>query len=266
MILYKITNKIDGKIYIGQTVRSMRERWLQHCRQKDCRYLGNAIKKYGKDAFEVKILTRCNNIQEMNHREEYYIKLFNTIAPNGYNLLHGGNNRRHHEETKKKLKKAITGHRHSDQTKIKMSIAQKGKHHTEITKIKMRKPRSDEFRKNLSLLKKGKSLSEYHKSRIRENHWSKKGLPGNRKGVILCEEIRRKMSTSHKGHIISEETRAKISKAFDSKKIKIQCIETGEVFESQSLAARKLNLNLRGICNTVKGVRKTVNGYSFRKV
>ena len=118
MIVYKITNKITGKSYIGQTVSSLSKRWSDHnSSKKNCTYLKRSIEKYGKNAFQIKILVRCNNIEEMNHREQYYIKLFNTLAPNGYNLESGGNNKRLHEETK----------------------------------LKMRKPKSEEHKKNMKL-------------------------------------------------------------------------------------------------------------------
>src|SRR5271166_6524834 len=93
MIVYKITNKINGKAYIGQTTQPMELRWLDHCKKGHALY--NAIKKYGKEAFELRILAKCNTMEEMNHREVYYIKLFNTLAPNGYNLKNGGNNKKY---------------------------------------------------------------------------------------------------------------------------------------------------------------------------
>src|SRR5580704_3159657 len=98
MIVYKITNKINEKSYIGQTIGPIEKRWNSHC-SKQKRGHGifyRAIAKYGKENFEIKILARCNSIQEMNHREVYYIKLFNTLAPNGYNLDTGGKNKKAH--------------------------------------------------------------------------------------------------------------------------------------------------------------------------
>jgi len=113
MIVYKITNRITGAQYIGQTVKTIKKRWIHHCTPKStCRYLASAIKKYGSDNFEVTVLTRCNSLEEMNHREQYYIKLFNTLAPNGYNLTTGGGNSRPTQEVIDRRRKSIIGPKH----------------------------------------------------------------------------------------------------------------------------------------------------------
>ncbi len=104
MIVYKITNKINGSRYIGQTMGSLEKRWKAHCRPSSgCLILKNAIQKYGKDNFTIEVVSRCCSLQELNHREAYYIKLFNTLSPNGYNLLTGGTSRRPSELTRSKM-------------------------------------------------------------------------------------------------------------------------------------------------------------------
>lgn len=133
MVVYKITNLINGKSYIGQTVKSLKDRWIAHCTPKSgCLYLSNAIKKYGAEAFEIKVLARCNSLEEMNHREAYYINIFNTLVPNGYNLMTGGGNSRPSEFVKIKRSKSriiyeLSGKRKpvSAQTRLKLSIAGK---------------------------------------------------------------------------------------------------------------------------------------------
>lgn len=113
MIVYKITNKIDSKSYIGQTVKSLEKRWVHHCTPSSgCRYLSGAIQKYGKENFEVKVLARCMSVEEMNHREQYYIQLFATLSPNGYNLMTGGGNSKPSKETVDRRRKAISGPNH----------------------------------------------------------------------------------------------------------------------------------------------------------
>ena len=52
-IIYKITNRINGKVYIGQTRMSLNVRWWHHCNRKDCPALHHAIKKYGAENFTV---------------------------------------------------------------------------------------------------------------------------------------------------------------------------------------------------------------------
>lgn len=104
MIIYKITNKINNKIYIGQTVTSLAARW--YCHVHDSKRVAshpfyNAIKKYGKENFNIEEIGGANNITELNYQEWLLIHKHNTLWPNGYNLKEGGKNKG------KKLKHAI---------------------------------------------------------------------------------------------------------------------------------------------------------------
>ena len=89
--IYKITNKINNKSYIGQSVHIER-RWMEHCLPSANSLIGNAIKKYGKDNFNFEVLENCF-IEELNDLEEYYIHQYNTITPFGYNVLNYQNGR-----------------------------------------------------------------------------------------------------------------------------------------------------------------------------
>ena len=104
--IYLITNKIDGKKYVGQTIgKDIYERWKGHLKKSsNCRYLKHALEKYGKDNF--KIICICFDENCNNYEQEYMIK-FNTLVPNGYNLRQAGNNGFHNEETKKKIGESI---------------------------------------------------------------------------------------------------------------------------------------------------------------
>jgi hypothetical protein len=119
-IIYKITNKKTGKMYIGQTMshkmnngkyRPFEEvgRFKQHIsdalkntKKKQCSYLNNSIRKYGKDAFEVELLEYCLP-SEKNNAEIENIERYNTVFPNGYNLTKGGRQCEILPEQKKKL-------------------------------------------------------------------------------------------------------------------------------------------------------------------
>lgn len=82
--IYKITNLINGKSYIGQSIHIER-RWEEHCRPSTNSMIANAIKKYGKENFQFTILTECN-IEDLNRLESYWINKENTITPYGYNV------------------------------------------------------------------------------------------------------------------------------------------------------------------------------------
>lgn len=83
-IIYKITNKVNGKSYIGQTRYTLEFRWRQHQHKKDNTYFHNAIKKYGVDNFTLEILEECD-VENLSSREIFYIAKYNTFS-NGYNL------------------------------------------------------------------------------------------------------------------------------------------------------------------------------------
>lgn len=92
MFIYKITNLINGKIYIGQTTRSVEERWKQHCKPSNkCKLLSLAIKKYGKQNFIIEEIVTVLNKDHINEIEKICIKQFNSISPKGYNIVEGGN-------------------------------------------------------------------------------------------------------------------------------------------------------------------------------
>jgi len=106
MFIYKITNKINGKIYIGQTSRNIKERWYSHCNRKDSiAPLTSAIKKYGKQNFDLEIIEKVKISKQLDIREKFWIKEFNSLAPNGYNLFDGGNK---HKKASSKLRKKLS--------------------------------------------------------------------------------------------------------------------------------------------------------------
>ena len=93
MIIYKATNILNNKSYIGLTTRTLKERKLEHLRHLDIEntYFHKAIKKYGKDNFIWEVLNdTANTIEELQELEIKYIKELNTLSPNGYNISTGG--------------------------------------------------------------------------------------------------------------------------------------------------------------------------------
>ena len=110
--IYRIISP-DGKSYIGQVVeylkcgrkKGVKGRWKQHInsakRKKGCPYLKNAINKYGPENLKISILMKTT-LDKLDLFEELYIKVYNTIVPNGYNLQTGGTFTKHSEETCRK--------------------------------------------------------------------------------------------------------------------------------------------------------------------
>lgn len=91
--IYKITNKINGKVYVGKTTRTVQERWEEHLREyrrERCenRPLYRAIRKYGTNAFAVETLEEVG-LENLSERETYWIEYFHTYS-DGYNATMGG--------------------------------------------------------------------------------------------------------------------------------------------------------------------------------
>ena len=91
--IYKITNKINGKSYIGQTIQNVKERFYQHCATKCSQAILNmvihkAINKYGKSNFTIEVIEEVESTN-LNDRERYWIKYYDSYS-NGYNSTKGG--------------------------------------------------------------------------------------------------------------------------------------------------------------------------------
>ena len=85
MGIYKIQNLINGKVYIGQSVH-IEKRWLEHSQKNKRSLISKAIQKYGKENFSFQILEECSQ-EQLNEKENYYIRLYNCVVPNGYNVV-----------------------------------------------------------------------------------------------------------------------------------------------------------------------------------
>ena len=114
MIVYCAKNLINGKLYVGYTSKTLEERIQNHLHQsknknyKHYFYLfKSALRKYGLESFEWSILSECSSIGECCKKEKFYIKKFDTISPNGYNLTEGGNGGIQSEETKCKISESV---------------------------------------------------------------------------------------------------------------------------------------------------------------
>ena len=88
--IYKIENLINHKIYIGQSIQ-IQHRLQKHKCAKDNFYIHRAIQKYGKENFSYDIIEKCEP-NELDEKECYWIKYYNSLIPNGYNMVDGGNN------------------------------------------------------------------------------------------------------------------------------------------------------------------------------
>lgn len=94
--IYKITNLVNGKVYVGQTTKTLKVRFRYHCyKYSGCVAICEAIKKYGKDSFVIEQLDSAKTTEKLNQKEVSWINTLNSVSPNGYNIQIGGDNRVH---------------------------------------------------------------------------------------------------------------------------------------------------------------------------
>lgn len=149
-LIYKITNTINGKLYIGQTVRI--KMYLQGRYKGSGVLLKKAKKKYGIENFKIEIVCYAYSQQELNTLETHYIRFFDTVHPKGYNLTNEGTA---HQDTRKKLAKASTGRIKKPEEIEKIIQANKGR------------TISKEQKEAISKFNKGKIVSEETRQKLR---------------------------------------------------------------------------------------------------
>jgi group I intron endonuclease len=129
--IYALKNKINDKIYIGQTWKSLDERWNRGHGYIGSHKIHGAIKKYGKENFFYQALAFCSTQDTANITESYFIQKFDAIQ-NGYNINIGG------------TYGVMTGRKHSSESIAKMSISHQG------NTAHLSKPHSDDTKARLS--------------------------------------------------------------------------------------------------------------------
>lgn len=145
MIIYRIVNNINNKIYIGKTIHSLNARVSTHLRSHS--YIGNALRLYGLQSYTISVIDEASSKEVLNEKERYWIMVCNSKFPDGYNLTSGGdgNDGPNTEEWKRNIGIANKGKRngkhHSAEVLKKLFIMNqgknKGRHHTKETLEKM---------------------------------------------------------------------------------------------------------------------------------
>lgn len=208
--IYRITNNINHKTYIGQ------HRYYKSLLVEDG-YMGSGVilrksqKKYGIENFTKEIITIAMSRSEADVLEKYYIAKERKENTYGcYNIANGGQGGgqkgyHHTEEAKKRISETHKGRHVSEETKKKISDYFKGKPRSEETIKKV-----SESLKGRTPWNKGKHLSEEQKRKLSEAHKGKKLEPRS-------EETKRKISEANKGKKRTTEQKRKMSEAHKGK-------------------------------------------------
>lgn len=182
MIVYALVNRVNGKVYIGQTRQALYQRLRAHRYQATLKnakshHLHRAIAKHGWDNFEAEVLEECEDLADLDSAERFWIATYGSLSPAGYNLLSGGGaGWVHSAETRKKMSEAKLGWRPTpDQVE-----------RSRLTRIENSSPERTERFRQAQL---GRKHSDATKAKIGEN-W---------KGRTHSPEARAKMSESQKG-------------------------------------------------------------------
>ena len=206
--IYKITNTVNGKSYIGQTRHDAEKtRIRDHLtgNSKANELVKRAVEKYGRDAFTYEILYDGIIPELLDSYEIEAIKKFNTISPHGYNLTTGGGGGSRSEETCRKIAAANTGEKHPNYgkppwNKGKKTPIETRRKQSEAKIGKKRPPFTDETRRKLSEANKGE-----------KNHFY---------GKTLSQEHRQKLSKAITGKKHSSESKQKMSEVRESAECK----------------------------------------------
>lgn len=155
--IYKITNKITSKMYIGKHKYDKPE--LDKSYIASGIYINRSIKLYGIENFKIELVSIAETESDLNQQEIYYINLYDTLFPNGYNLTYGGDGLSNPPDfIREKMSQKKIGTVRSEEAKRKTSESLKKVVHTEewVAKIK--------------LANAGKKPSEYTLKRSSETH------------------------------------------------------------------------------------------------
>lgn len=277
--IYLATNNANGKQYVGQTIRTVKERWYEHCYYAMHGITNNsavdrAIAKYGADSFTVETIAEGVPVEELCALETEKIIEYDTLSPNGYNLV--ASQERGYvvsDETRAKLSAASKrGHAMSSPDHYaKIGMKSRGKHsmpmhpNTRAALIAANTGRSpsSETRRKMSESRKAmlsQMPSEWHEKRSRATSEAMKRR-------FERDEERQHASQLARARWEDPEYRERVlstRKANCKQGVPVVCVETGESFPCISDAAKAKGIKKpHNIGDCLKGRRQSAGGYHW---
>lgn len=165
-LIYRLVNKVNNKVYVGQTWDSLKDRWDNGWGYRSCTYLQRAIKKYGKNNFRYELLVVTHTQEMADYWEEFFIRKHGSRNPNlGYNIRGGGSRGKftHSQETKDKIAKSKLGKKLTAEHKRKISLSVSGP-----LSPNYKRPKTPEQLRKQSISMSGENNPHYGKPRPQE--------------------------------------------------------------------------------------------------
>lgn len=242
MIVYHAYHKDFPAFYIGKTIHALEHRMNQHKneanRNRSKSRFYRAIRKYGFDSFEWRILEHCDTLDELNNAEVRWIKLVRECGHKLYNIMAGGTggdcggseywrNNSPSPEMRDKISNSLKKYFKENEHPMKGKTCEGH-------------PHSEETKKKLSVLKMGHKVSDETRDKLRKANIGKELQP----------------------HVIQILKKRFAGKNNPSAK-PIICLTTGEEFDYAKLAAIKYNIDLSAIIKCCRGKLKTYKKMRF---
>jgi group I intron endonuclease len=222
MVIYRITNTTNDKVYIGKTVATVERRWAKHIQDARCPkvYFHFAIQRHGASAFKIDEIDHTETKVELNRLEIFYIKKYKSYLPEfGYNETMGGDGGNWTKEGYEKWLAAHLAARadHPWKGGRKWTKAEKKRIRAQVIQYNKDHPgqkRPKETGERISRALKGHKVSKHIRAKIARSL----------RGGHMSEEARAKMSASQRARfaihpvVITPEMRVKISNTLRGRK------------------------------------------------
>lgn len=241
MVVYKIKNTLNGKVYIGRTIQGLNNRWTRHkydCFVKELDFpLYRAMRKYGIENFTIEKIDEAKTIETLNKKEaDWIFNLESMVYQNGYNIKPEDNRLKMPEETRLKISNSLKGKKKnyniSKEERSKVARENGGKANKNTDGLKKFHKENPEF------------LSKIQKERMSDS------------------KIRLNLKKKAKEQWSLKKNRDKMAKIKGSKKFQVIDKRTGEIaYEgyNQHECARLLNVSQRAVNKWVLGLNKSRN-------
>ena len=217
-LIYKATNLINNKSYIGQTTTSLKQRKKEHETSSKLTYFHLAIKKYGKENFTWEILENNLTFDILNEREKYWIKFYKSNDKTfGYNLTEGGDN----QDALNKWRQ--------ENPELALIKAKEG--WLKMKQILVNNPEKEKIRKE----KAKQGIQKYHKEHKKEIQERSYNIFLKNKDIALQN----------------------LQKANKERSKSVLCLETGIIYNSISEAGKLTNTSPSNISLCCHGKRKS---------